>query len=246
MQLAPTFYVGTPTALGSYRVRASLAGQNATSSVVSVVQPELRFSKTQLNVGRSFQTSGFPPELVLERVVSGVPIVLNESLSVTLSISDPSKVGTQPLVTIPAGGSSVSVSAIRGIEFTAGTPVLVDATAAGYSSPTNKLQVSVVNGVIRFCDLLTSREIGAERDEATVCAGVQSGSTHPEVPSVNWLLSLSLSNPTPPGIVAGLFNQEVGGSPITQLFWGANSTSSSPFFVGLTDERTEPIKFPRP
>ena len=122
--------------------------------------------------------------------------------------------------------------AIRGIEFTAGTPVLIDATAAGYSPPTNKLQVSVVNGVIRFCDLETSREIGAERDEATVCAGVQSGSTHPEVPSVNWLLSLSLSNPTPPGIVAGLFNQAVGGSQITQLFWGANSTSSAPSFVG--------------
>ena len=79
MRASATFYVGTPTALGSYRVRASFAGQNATSSVVSVVQPELRFSKTQLNVGRSFQTSGFPPELVLERVVSGVPIVLNES-----------------------------------------------------------------------------------------------------------------------------------------------------------------------
>ena len=225
------FYVGTPTAIGSYKVRASLGGQAVTSNATAVVEPELRFSRTQLNVGKGFETHPFAPEITIARHVGAGVLALSENTQVTFSSSDPAKVAAPSPVTILNGSFSASVI-VSGLELTAGTPVTIDALATGHRSPIARLQVSVVNGVIRFCDLLTSREVSAERDQTTVCGGVQAGSVYSEVPSNLQSVSLSVVDANPAGIVTGLFNLPALGTQINSILWQPRLETSFSFYVG--------------
>ena len=60
----------------------------------------------------------------------------------------------------------------------------------------------------------------------------------------NWMLSLPVSNPTPLGIVAGLFNQEAADRK-SRNYFGAPTQRRVSHSLSVLRPRTEPIKFPR-
>ena len=81
---------------------------------------------------------------------------------VNLASSDATKVSVPATVTIPAG-SDYAYFQVTGVDFTNGTLVTIDATAAGYTSPATKLAVNTVAPVS------TTSEVDANRSPAS-CA----------------------------------------------------------------------------
>ena len=137
-----TVYAGTPAAAGNYQVQASATGvTTATSDVVTVTSPELKFSRNSVTVGKGLKTYYY--EVYVYRAVNGTASSGTDALIVNLSSSDAGKASVPATVTIPAGSSSTYFT-VTGVDMTNGVPITVDASAAGYTAPATKLAVNTV------------------------------------------------------------------------------------------------------
>jgi len=209
-------YVGVPTAAGTYKIRASVPGVGSnTSAQVNVIAPQLMFSRTTTTVAKGFKT--YISEVNVRRVVNGVAFNGADALTVNLTSSDPSRVTVPASVTIPANSASVTFS-VTGVELTEGTPVTIDATAAGHAAPAVKLATTVILPSITFVSLETARSIGSERDSFYVGVSVP-GAAYPgdQTAVANIPIDLSIADAAPAGIVDGFSSAATGNVPTAQI-----------------------------
>lgn len=135
-------FIGVPTGAGTYKVRASLWETSTATSDIVTVSPEavnhaLVFSKTSVIVGYGSKTV-----VSITRLANNSPFADSVPLIISLTTSDTSKVGIPATVTIPADRASVDFE-VSGNERTYASPVSVDAVAQGYTSPIDKMAVTV-------------------------------------------------------------------------------------------------------
>jgi hypothetical protein len=209
-------HVATPTGAGSYKVNASAAGvASATSALVTVTAPELKFSRTGVTVSKGFIT--YYDEVYVQRALNGTAFNGAEALTVTLTSSNPAKAGVPATVTIPANQSSATLY-VTGVDFTSGTPATIDAAATGYTSPVVKLPVNVIAPVFSFASLDTIRSPASTRDDfyinVTTPGATYSGS---QTAAANMPIDLSIVEANPAGIIDGFYGALTGGTAITQV-----------------------------
>jgi hypothetical protein len=221
-------YVDTPTAAGSYQVKAAIAGGNSsTSAVQSVAAPDLRFSTPNgtLTVGKGLNS--YSQEVYVYRTVNGTNLNGTSALTVNLTSSDASKANVPATVTIPAGQYRTYFK-VRGVDLTNGVPVTIDATAAGYTAPATKLAVNVVNPTLTINGLNGNRSTESGRDDFYISLSTPgayySGS---QTAAVDLPIAVSIVGDAPSGLVPGFHSASTGGSAVTQAVVSAGSTNSS-------------------
>jgi hypothetical protein len=156
-----------------------------------------------------------------------------QAVTLTLTSSDPTKVSVPATVTIPAGQSSVYFE-MTGVDLTS-TPVTIDVSASGYTSPATKLSVSVVTPTFGLCGPESPRTVVSGRDDVYLCTGYQAYSYiyYPTSPAANLTIDWSIVEDNPVGIVPGFYSASSGGTAVTQSTWTApaagnlNSNSGS-------------------
>ncbi|MFO1323089.1 MAG: hypothetical protein U1F15_03400 [Burkholderiales bacterium] len=224
-------FVGQPAAAGTYTITGNAAGLVTRVSPVQTVfaQGELVFSQTSVAVGKGLTLPG----LVVMRQLGGQPFVSDDPVTVTLVNPDPASLSVPATVTIPKGQAGMSF-AISGQALTA-LPVQIDATAAGYASPVAKLGVSVVAPQIQVNELDTVRTLGSARDLFQVNWYVQENPSGPyQMSTVDTDIAITVTDQTPSGIVAGIYDQSSGGTLITALKIPAGSSrASKDGYVGI-------------
>jgi trimeric autotransporter adhesin len=226
-----TALVGSPVAAGSYKVQASAPGiATVTSPTVQVTGPELKFSRGSVTVGKGLRT--YSAEVTIARAAAGVEFSAPEALTLNLTSSDTTKATVPATVTIPANQSSVSFL-VTGVNFTGGTPVTVDAAAAGFSAPGTKLAVNVVAPVFTISSLSTVRSPTSERDSFYVDVRTP-GATYPDdqAAASDLPIILSIVEATPAGIVDGFYGGLTGGTAIPQVLLKAGQTRSDSVYAG--------------
>lgn len=229
--MSDTVHIGTPTAGGSYKIRASAAGiGSGTSMPVTVGMQELRFSATAATIGKGLRSHA--QEVQIVRVLDGTPQT-GSALTVDLSTSDAARVGLPASVTIPAGQSVVSVP-VTGLDLTAGVPVTVDASAAGYRAPASKLAVTVVAPTLTLSGLDSTRTTSDGRDDFTVrlaTSGSPFSGSQPAVADIS--VSLGVVDVTPAGVVDGIYASATGGSPVSQVLIRKDQIASDTLYVAV-------------
>ena len=224
-------YVGTPTTAGSYQIQASATGvATATSGVVTVSAPELQFSRNSVTVGKGLKN--YSSEVYVYRAVNGVSNSGTEALTVNLASSDATKVSVPATVTIPAG-SYYAYFQVTGVDFTNGTPVTIDATAAGYTSPATKLAVNTVAPVFNFSEVDANRSPASARDMVRLYVTTP-GAINPsyQYAAADLLIDLAIVNADPAGIVDGFYNAETAGTAVTKVLLRKDNNYSDYAYVG--------------
>jgi hypothetical protein len=138
--------VDTPTAAGSYQVKAAIAGGNSsTSAVQSVAAPDLRFSTPNgtLTVGKGLNS--YSQEVYVYRTVNGTNLNGTSAVTVNLACSSTVICNVPATVTIPAGQYRIYFT-VTGAGVGSTT---VTASASGYSA-TQDLSVNVVTPQLNF------------------------------------------------------------------------------------------------
>jgi hypothetical protein len=214
-------FVGSPTALGSYQIKAEIpGGGSALAPPTQVVQPKLSFSYTQEKAVRGFTLNNY--NLTIRREALGSS--LNSYAEVFLTSSDPSKLQLPESVYFNYGASTVQIPLVGLANTEPGAPVLVSAVAAGYDSPVEKLAVDVIDPVF---DLYVSGGyslvLGQERSYFSL--GVTNGNR--SVYAVEPLqVSLGVGDMNPAGIVDGLYDSSSAtASPLTSATIPVGSSS---------------------
>lgn len=222
-------YIGTPTAGGSYKIRASAAGiGSSTSMPVTVGMQELRFSSTAITVGKGLRSHA--QEVQIVRILDGTPQT-GSALTVDLSTGDAARVGLPASVTIPAGQSAVSVP-VTGLDLTAGTPVTVDASAAGYRAPVSKLAVSVVAPTLTFTDLDSTRNASSSRDDFNVRLSTPGSAFSGSQPAAADIpVSIVIVDVTPAGVLDDIYATATGGTPVEQVLIRKDQIASDTVYV---------------
>jgi trimeric autotransporter adhesin len=224
-------WTGTPTTAGTYRVRGTIPGlTSATSGTVTVAAPQLifrnQYNNNQLTVGKGFKT--FINEVYVQQLTGSAGVNATQPVTVTLTSSDPTRVSVPSTVTIPVGQSLVYFE-VTGVELTGGTPVTIDATVAGYSSPVTKLTVSVVTPIVSVCGVEANRTVVSPRDDVTLCTGYTAypSTYYPLLPASNLVVEWSVVDDNPAGIVPGFFSASTAGTAVTQTAWNTSSSTVS-------------------
>lgn len=225
-------YVGVPTASGTYRLQASSGTwASATSGLVTVNAPELRFNNSKVIVGKGLNT--YYAEIYIRRMANGSAVYGGEALTVNLQSSDPSKVRVPATVTIPANEYYVYLP-ITGVDLTASTPVTVHATASGYSDAASNLAVSVATPVFTFNSLDVNRSQLSPRDQLTLSVTTPNAEYSGSQPAASDLpIKLSIVAADPAGIVDGFYGSATGGAPVTQVTMPGGATSTGNVYVGV-------------
>lgn len=219
-------------AKGSTLLSASAPGLNASSTPVIVTEkPELAFSKSSVTVGKGLQTYIY--EVYIHRRTGGSNYASNQALTVNLHSSDPGRVSVPVTVTIPAGSSNTSFY-VTGVDLTNGTPVMIDATADGYSAPTTKLSANVVVPVFNFSALDTARSPASARDNFQVFVTVP-GASYPnnQTAAADFPINLAFVEASPTGIVEGFYGVQTAGAPVGQVILRKDETYSDMVYVGV-------------
>jgi len=138
-------YVGTPTANGTYKISAQIAGgDRAISTLQTIATPELRFSTSTVLVGKGLTTYYY--EAYVYRVVNSQILYGNQALTVNLSCSAAAICSTPASITIPAG-AYMSYFPVTGVDLGNTT---ISANASGYNSPAQDLAVNVIPSRLNF------------------------------------------------------------------------------------------------
>jgi hypothetical protein len=216
-------YVGAPQALGSYRLRAELPGVGIWhSGLQRVMLPRLVPVRSSLVLGKGLYT-----QIYFDFRVGNVATSISTPSAVTMSlrVSDLSKVRVPDTVTISAGGYGGS-SRIRleGLELSS-EPIRIEASAPGYESGVMNVQVvqpqfsvAAVGGDVvgqgRQWARATVEVPGADRDFAQYSMA--------DVP-----VDLHIVDTEPAAIVDGLYPSRTGGTAQTRFVLRAESQEVS-------------------
>ncbi|MDR7152752.1 hypothetical protein J2W49_004730 [Hydrogenophaga palleronii] len=147
-------YIATPSAAGTYRVRASATGMSTViSPVVAVSAPELRFDRTSDMVGKGMHGHHF----TVQRAVNGAAFTGVDALVVNLACSAPTVCSVPETVTIPAGTSSASF-VVTGVGLGDTT---VTATAVGHSTAAD-MSIRTVEPQLTFGSGPSSTTVGGQ------------------------------------------------------------------------------------
>lgn len=141
-------YIATPATAGTYKVHANAPGiASATSSLVSVTAPELRFyspSGSTVNVGKGLMT--YSDEVYVYRAANGTEFQGSAAVTVSLACTSTVICSVPPTVVIEAGTGRAAFK-VTGIGLGNTT---ITATAVGYSAsqdmPVSVIAPSVVLG----------------------------------------------------------------------------------------------------
>lgn len=209
-------HIGVPKAAGSYKVRASVPGvASTTSALVNVVGAELKFSRTTLTVAKGFRT--YSQEVSIQRAVNGSTYSSDTPLTINLTSSDPSRASVPATVTIPAGYSAVYFY-VTGVNLTEGTPITIDATAAGHKAPVAKLATTVILPTITFAGLDMTRATGSERDDFYVQVNTPGSSySGNQIAAEDIPIDLAIVDAQPADVVGGFSSAATGGTALTQV-----------------------------
>ena len=204
--------------------------QTATIPMTVRNKAALRFSRTTEVVGKGF--NNYLYTIYVQRVVDGQLVSTAEPLTVSLTSSAPSKVAVPATVTIPANQSQVHFQ-LTGVDLTDGTPVTIDATADGHTTPATKLTVTTITPTLTFNSLDSVRSVGSARDDFRVYARVP-GAVYPDDQTAvsNLTFDLSIVEATPSGIVPGFFSALTGGTASTQTVMRAGYRYTDIHYVG--------------
>jgi trimeric autotransporter adhesin len=206
--ISPQRYVGAPSALGSYKISATVPGVGTYLSTNQVVAGlSLRFNRASYIVGKGM---GVGQVLTVERVNGGTPVVSSTPLSVTLTASDPSRVGVAS-VTIPAFYSQAYVF-VSGVELTANT--VISATALNYTAAP-PLAITVVDPQLVFYSLPDILTPVSPRKQFCLQLKVPSSETIDQYPLLS--VGLSVAAATPSNVMDGYYSSFSGGVPITTV-----------------------------
>lgn len=224
-------YIGTPTAMGAYRVRAQAAGiVDATSPLVNVSDRALRFSQTSEVVGKGLRNH--PTSIYVERVANGQPLSGTEPLTVTLTSSAADRVSVPETVTIPAGQYRVPLQ-VTGREYTDGVPASISASADGYAAPATPLRVTAISPRVEFADLAVLRGMGSSRDDFRIFVSVPGAITPTGVVAdADLAFDLSIIDASPEGIVPGFYDSITDGEMTSQIVIPAGQRYSHYRYVG--------------
>ncbi|MEK7412555.1 MAG: hypothetical protein AAB263_04460, partial [Planctomycetota bacterium] len=191
----------------------------------------LIFNTTSTAVAKGFRTHA--SEIQVRRAFGdGTSLFDADPVTVTLVNSDASK-ATFPATLTIAGGSATASFAITGVDLTGATPLVVDATAAGYQAPTDKLSVSVIPPPLEFVGLELQRStLTPSRNGFTLRVNVP-GSVNPlsQVATAQQTVNLTVTNANPAGIVQ-IFDSSTGGNIVTQTTICNGCGSTSTRYVG--------------
>jgi trimeric autotransporter adhesin len=221
-------YVGTPTQSGSYKVTATVAGLGNWSSVVqNVISAQLVIGSAGAvsfnKVGKGLSTAS--NYYSIQRTVNGSAFNGTDAVTVTLTSSDPTKLTVPATVTIPANQSSVFF-VMTGVDITTAA-VQIDAAATGYTAPVAKLAMQVVIPEIVFVSLDNTRSSSSARDDFYMRWNVTGAwDSNAQVSATNITLALSITEDSPVGIIAGIYDVVTGGSPVTSRVIAAGSNYS--------------------
>lgn len=230
---SPVVWASTPTQTGSYKIQASVAGlATVTSDTVTVSAPQLRFRNASSNLdpaslalGKGFKT--YHAELLVAPYAGNNAVTVSQPLTIALSSSDPTKVRVPTIVTVPAS-QNVAYFEITAVDFTdIGAPVTIDASAAGYNSPTTKLQVTVEAPKFTVCDVDGARTVVSARDSVRLCYDYRahSGVYYPLSPATDLTIDWQVVEDTPSGLVPGFYDAANGGQLVSQSTWAAPSNN---------------------
>lgn len=224
-------YIGTPTAMGAYRVRAQAAGiVDATSPLVNVSDRALRFSQTSEVVGKGLRNH--PTSIYVERVANGQPLSGTEPLTVTLTSSAADRVSVPETVTIPAGQYRVPLQ-VTGREYTDGVPASISASADGYAAPTTPLRVTAISPRVEFADLAVVRGLASSRDDFRIYVSVPGAITPTSVVAdADLEFDLSIIEASPDGVVPGFYDSIADGEMSSQIVIPAGQSYSHYRYVG--------------
>jgi hypothetical protein len=220
-----TIYVGTPTALGSYVVGASLQGNTVRSAVQRVVPLRLRFNLDTFAVGKGLVAQS----LRIERR-SGIELYApNQSITVALNNADSLRFSTPAQVEISAGQASVVVPLV-GLQTTTAPINLSAFTASGYeASPA--IAVSVIEPNIVY-EGLDSPSVNGLRNDFRLRFAVPGASEPNQLSATAQTVALSIINAAPANVVAGIYDSYSAGSLVSTVEFGANQNQSAVRYVG--------------
>jgi hypothetical protein len=191
---------------------------------------ELVFNRAAVTVGKGLKT--YVAELSLSRKTGTTSYAPSDPLTVNLTSSDPTRASVPATVTIPANDDQVNFY-VTGVDLTTGTPITIDASAAGYSAPLTKLAATVVNPVLNFNGLDTQRSPASARDDLRISVTTP-GSAFPSNQTAAADLSIDLAavQATPAGIIDGFYAALTGGTAGAQMVLRKDSTLSEFVYVG--------------
>ena len=208
-----TRFVGAPTALGEYKVRATSAAFGAfTSTEQSIRGFNLQFTRPSATLGKGMR-SGFGA-IAVQRRVGATPQELSTPLTVDLQISDPSRVGAPISVTIPGFASAASID-LTGLELTQAVTLI--ASAPAYTSGT-ALNIKVVGLKLEIVPQRPMLFTDGGRTRVDYQVGVPPGPdviTQYPLPSI--VVGVSLQEMMPANVVAGIYANYEGGAPISSV-----------------------------
>ncbi len=208
-----TRYVGAPTALGDYKVRATSASFGAFTSATQSVQGfNLHFTRASATLGKGMRT-GFGA-IAVERRVGATAQTLSTPLTVTLQNSDPSRVGAPSSVTIPAFTSAAAID-LTGLELT--QAVTLSATAPAYESGA-ALNLKVVDPTVQIRTFYPTVFTDAGRTLIFFDLIVPPGSdVVSQFPAPSLSLGVSVLDLNPADIVSGIYAAPTGGAPVNSI-----------------------------
>lgn len=216
-----TRFVGAPTALGEYKVRATSAAFGAfTSTEQSIRGFNLQFTRPSVTLGKGMR-SGFGA-IAVQRRVGATPQELSTPLDVDLQISDPSRIAVPVSVTIPAFASAASID-LTGLELTQAVSLI--ASAPAYTSGA-ALNIKVVDLDVQIRTFFPAIYTDGGRAHIYFQPSVPSGpSVVAQYPTPSFTLAVSIEEMMPANVVAGIYAAPSGGVPINRL--GVNFQSGA-------------------
>ena len=216
---------------GAAMLSAGAPGLTAASVPVTVTgKPALAFNVAAVTVGKALKTYYYEARIL--RRTDGNAYGPAEPVTVSLTSSDASKASVPATVTIPAGNSEAYFY-ITGVDLTGGTPVTIDATAAGYTAPATKLATTVVAPVFNVQSLDANRSPSSARDAFTVYVTTPGANySGSQTAAADLPISLGIVEGTPAGIVDGFYSAPTGGTAVNQLVLRKDNTTSDTAYVG--------------
>jgi hypothetical protein len=222
-----TAHIGVPTAIGQYRVAATLQGQEYRSDVQNVVRLRLRLSANTFIVGKGLKAN----TLKVERLIGDTLYSPSQALTVGINNVDTLRFSAPAQVTIPAGQASVEVP-LLGLQTTT-APVELSAFSTGGVpyEPAPAAEITVVEPNLIFTGL-SNPFVNGVRNRFKLRYEVP-GATEPyQLSAIARVVTLAAVDQSPLGIIAGIYDVAEGGTLVTSIEIGASQPESPALYVG--------------